>query len=422
VANEQLYDFIYKQLNPLDPRTRLSSARPDFLIDDPLAAYRKTLGATLSTNIFEGVQNYYGIVLLNFKVDKSQTFYWKILNNTFGSLLPWFNSADDNEPTKTFCICMVPELHAHLGVPFDQGYDTPEYVKRSLRFPIFMDNRPLDGGDSPSDLAPGNIVNIVFSDTNLSKGAVTGTLIGSSIDATNGSASSTGAHADGDSKTLGATGGGAWDPSPRGDCKDVDRDAHGRATADGIMQAYGDDELMTDELANKIVEVAHHLGMDPAWLANVMYFESGAGVKYPAFSPSTINPHGGAAGLIQFTDRTAGDLGTNLAYLRSLKAVEQMDYVQDYFELDRVGGTGGSKIGAEGKTGLDSFTCQEDVFMGVFYSPARGKGPNYNIYEDVKRRYPPDVAAKYLSDNNGIQLARDYAQSANKLAKICKPK
>jgi hypothetical protein len=204
VANEQLYNFISKQLNPLDPKTRLSSARPDILIDDPLSAYRKTLGATLSTNIFEGVQSYYGIVLLNFKVNKKQTFYWNLLGNTFGGILNWFTSGDEND-SKTFCFCMVPELHAHLGIPFDHGYDTPEYIKRSLRFPIFMDNRGLDAPEDPAALQPGNIVNIVFSDTNLSNGVVTGTLIASSTDAIGGSPSPTATHEDGDTHALADT-------------------------------------------------------------------------------------------------------------------------------------------------------------------------------------------------------------------------
>ena len=427
MANEQLYNFISKQLNPLDPKTRLSSARPDILIDDPLSAYRKALGATLSTNIFEGVQSYYGIVLLNFKVNKKQTFYWNLLDNTFGGILNWFTGADEND-SKTFCFCMVPELHAHLGIPFDHGYDTPEYIKRSLRFPIFMDNRGLDAPEDPAALQPGNIVNIVFSDTNLSNGVVTGTLLGSSTDAINGSPSPTATHEDGDAHALGDTAGGAWIPTPRGDCKDVERDASGRATANGILDAYEDDPLMTPALADKIVEVAHNLGMDPAWLANVMYFESGAGRAkdaggnfLPAFSPSAVNPRGGASGLIQFTGTTAKELGTTLAHLRGLSAVEQMVWVEKYFEMDRVGGPGGSKPNARGNQ-VDSFTSQQDVFMGVFHSPALGKGPDFNIYEDVLRTKGEAAAATYLEQNYGMLLASEYAASANKQAKICKPK
>ena len=224
-------------------------------------------------------------------------------------------------------------------------------------------------------------------------------------------------------------GGGAWIPTPRGDCKDVERDANGQATANGILDAYEDDPLMTRALADKIVEVAHNLGMDPAWLANVIYFESGAGRAkdadgnfLPAFSPSAVNPHGGATGLIQFTGTTARKhLGTTTAHLASLPAVEQMDWVEKYFELDRVGGPGGYKLNEDGNR-VTSFTSQEDVFMGVFHSPALGKGPDFNIYEDILSTKGEARAATYLEQNYGMQLASEYAASANKQAKICKPK
>ena len=416
MANEQLYNFISKQLNPVDPKTRLSLTRPDFLIDDPLSTYRKALGATLSTNIFEGVQSYYGIVLLRFEVGEKDTEYWNALKGTFGSELSWFKP---EQQSRAFCFCMIPELHGHLGIPFDHGWLSDEYIKRSLRFPIFMDERPTTATFFGSDdLEPGYIVNITFKDTNLSRGSVHGVVMASDYDQKAvQSASATEAHANGDASSSGPRG--TWSRST-GPCKDVERDDRGWATAGGIMDAYFDDENMDWSLAYKIEEVAHNLGMDPAWLANVIYFESGAGARGPAFSPSAVNPRGGASGLIQFTGTTAKELGTTLAHLRGLSAVEQMDWVEKYFELDRVGAPGGYKFNAAGNK-VDSFTSQEDVFMGVFHSPALGKGPDFNIYEDILSTKGEARAATYLEQNYGMQLASEYAASANKQAKICKP-
>jgi len=51
-------------------------------------------------------------------------------------------------------------------------------------------------------------------------------------------------------------------------------------------------------IAQEIIKLARWLETEPAYLANVMNFESG-------FNPQAINPYSGASGLIQFVKPTA---------------------------------------------------------------------------------------------------------------------
>lgn len=65
-----------------------------------------------------------------------------------------------------------------------------------------------------------------------------------------------------------------------------------------------------------------------SFLMSCMAFESGE-----TFSPSVKNAAGsGATGLIQFMPSTALSLGTTVAKLAEMTAVEQLDYVQLYFK------------------------------------------------------------------------------------------
>lgn len=63
------------------------------------------------------------------------------------------------------------------------------------------------------------------------------------------------------------------------------------------------------------------------WLMACIAFESAA-----TFSPSVRNRAGsGATGLIQFMPDTARGMGTSITALETMTAVEQLDYVGDYF-------------------------------------------------------------------------------------------
>jgi hypothetical protein len=112
-----------------------------------------------------------------------------------------------------------------------------------------------------------------------------------------------------------------------------------------------------------------------------MNFESG-------FNPKARNPGSDASGLIQFIPSTAARLGTSTATIRAMSALQQMSLVERYF--------------APYKGRMNS---QEDVYMVVFYPKAIGN-PDYKFPASVTKANP------------GIYTPRDYANMANRRAKI----
>ena len=105
------------------------------------------------------------------------------------------------------------------------------------------------------------------------------------------------------------------------------------------------------DFIKKIKEVCGRLGINPDWLMSVINKESAG-----TFSPSIKNPTSSATGLIQFMEATAKGLGTTTAALRKMTAVQQMDYVEKYFQPYK------------GK--MKSFA---DVYICVFYPAALDK-------------------------------------------------
>ena len=142
--------------------------------------------------------------------------------------------------------------------------------------------------------------------------------------------------------------------------------------------------------ASDIVRVAKNLDIDPAWLANVINFESGGG------NPAAFNATSGASGLIQFMPgrgMSAERLGYTTAQIRALSGKDQMPLVEAYFRMT---------LNDVRKSRL---TSQEDVYMAVFYPVAIGN-PDY--------AFPPIVVAQ----NNGIRTPRDYTRMANARARL----
>lgn len=134
-------------------------------------------------------------------------------------------------------------------------------------------------------------------------------------------------------------------------------------------------------IADLIVATSDKLGIDPAWLANVINFESG-------FNPAAKNPYSSASGLIQFMEETANGLGTTTPAIRAMSARQQMPLVERYFWPYR-----------------GRMKSQEDVYMVVFYPKAVGK-PDYVFSAAVQKANP------------GIRTPRDYVQKANSRAKL----
>lgn len=105
--------------------------------------------------------------------------------------------------------------------------------------------------------------------------------------------------------------------------------------------------------AERVIEIADNLGIDPDWLMLVMYFESG-------LNPQAKNRNSSATGLIQFMESTARNMGTSTEALYNMDALDQLVYVEKYFQPYK------------GK--MKSLT---DVYLAVFYPSAVGKEDDY---------------------------------------------
>jgi hypothetical protein len=156
------------------------------------------------------------------------------------------------------------------------------------------------------------------------------------------------------------------------------------ANAYPLMKPYAED----------VVRVAKNLDIDPAWLANVINFESIGG------NPQAVNTAGPnptyATGLIQFMPgpgNSADRLGYTIEQIVAMSGKEQMPLVEAYFRM------------VLNDVGRDRLTSQEDVYMTVFYPVSIGN-PDY--------QFPPKV----VRQNNGIQTPRDYTRMANARAKL----
>jgi len=77
--------------------------------------------------------------------------------------------------------------------------------------------------------------------------------------------------------------------------------------------------------SDAVVTVANAIGADPNNLMFVFNLESGV-------NPQAVNKTTGATGLIQWMPATAQGLGTSTAALAQMSGIEQLQYVQAYYE------------------------------------------------------------------------------------------
>jgi hypothetical protein len=154
------------------------------------------------------------------------------------------------------------------------------------------------------------------------------------------------------------------------------------STAQDIMGRYGIDQ----DFAASIESLGNDLGVDPMYLANVMYSES-------QLDPSKKNKAGSkATGLIQFMPTTASNLGTTTDELSRMTPVEQMEYVRRYFSADN--------LGARRLRDLRNDPSQHNVNMAVFLPSMIGKPVDTQIPQ------------KYWRQNGSIRTPDDYTRSA----------
>ena len=150
------------------------------------------------------------------------------------------------------------------------------------------------------------------------------------------------------------------------------------ATPDNGRLIWG--QRVSQEFRARVREVAAELGFDPNWLMAVMGFETGY-----TFSPSVRNPGSSATGLIQFLDSTARALGTTTTALSRMTAVQQLDYVQAYYEMV------GRPIRNLG-----------DAYLSVLWPIAVGRPDSYIMWQQSTGPYQAQYAA-----NSGLDVNRD---------------
>jgi len=140
----------------------------------------------------------------------------------------------------------------------------------------------------------------------------------------------------------------------------------------------------------KLIEIAENIGVDPNYLISVMAFETGE-----TFSPSVKNSNG-ATGLIQFLPDTAAELGTTTADLAAMTAVDQMNYVEKYFDPYR-----------------NRLKTIEDVYMAILWPAAIGKASSWVLFSKPSARY---------DRNSGLDTNKDGAVTREKAAAMVKAK
>ncbi|MEO6587880.1 MAG: peptidoglycan-binding protein [Pyrinomonadaceae bacterium] len=92
------------------------------------------------------------------------------------------------------------------------------------------------------------------------------------------------------------------------------------------IQGVNGNRFVTAEFTSRVEAMAGRLGTRPEYILAVMSFESGG-----SFNPGIRNSIG-ATGLIQFLPSTARGLGTTTDALAQMSAVEQLRFVEKYFD------------------------------------------------------------------------------------------
>jgi hypothetical protein len=135
-------------------------------------------------------------------------------------------------------------------------------------------------------------------------------------------------------------------------------------------------KVIGPQFKNKVIAICGDLGCDPSHLTSSMAFETGE-----TFAPDKVNSVSGATGLIQFMPSTARSLGTTTAQLAQMTAIEQLDYVERYFQPYR------------GKMSTVS-----DVYMAILWPSAVGKPDAAVLFKTPSAAY---------NQNKGLDANKD---------------
>lgn len=151
--------------------------------------------------------------------------------------------------------------------------------------------------------------------------------------------------------------------------------ANTTATASNGMLVWGG--RVDEAFRRRVREIAGNLRFDPNWIMSIIAFETGR-----SFNPSVRNPNGSATGLIGFLETTARRLGTTTSQLARMTAVEQLTFVELYFQpfSPRIKNIG-------------------DAYMAVLWPAGIGKIDSYILWEKTGQ-YAREYAANAGLDKN----------------------
>lgn len=159
-----------------------------------------------------------------------------------------------------------------------------------------------------------------------------------------------------------------------------------------------EEKVKSKAFINKVIDISQKLGINPNWLMAVMNSETGG-----TFDPSISNIGcvknrdftQCAVGLIQFMPATAKGLGTSIAELKKMSAVQQLDYVYKYFLPFR-----------------NKITNYHDLYLVTFYPYALGKGDDYIFGSEKSDAWAKKIKEQnpYDYDKDGYISMSDYKQ------------
>jgi len=143
----------------------------------------------------------------------------------------------------------------------------------------------------------------------------------------------------------------------------------------------------------KLIQICMNIKVNPNFLSALIDWETAG-----TFDPAIQNPISNATGLIQFMPSTATMLGTSTNALKQMSAIEQLNYVEKYFNLSY----NKNKV----KT---NFT---DFYLIVFYPAANGKPANYLFPAIVYQQNPAFHTSKGYFTKADLQetLKKRYPQ------------
>lgn len=151
----------------------------------------------------------------------------------------------------------------------------------------------------------------------------------------------------------------------------------GAATSVEAPLAWG--AKVAPEFRAKVRYISARLGCDPSDLMACMAWESGR-----SFDSAKKNMAGsGATGLIQFMPATARALGTSVEALAKLNAVQQLDWVEKYFQPYK------------GK-----LRDLSDLYMAILWPKAVGQPLEYVLWDQASK---PTT----FRQNAGLDINRD---------------